>query len=207
VVYLSARQLRETLGHSVEAFEHVWQLDVVPDDERCLGPSTECYVEQVEAAVARRYRTFRLSTEFLDSIRRGLSDAVTDTQHSTVLRRDQLTKELASLDVQEENLLDLAAEGMTAKNKITIRLNDIEQKRQRIREQLGEVEADLTVGVELLEAALQLLSDPGRLYRQVSDLDRRLLNQAIFEKLYVENDTIKGDVIREPSPRSFWPTM
>ena len=155
-------------------------------------------LERVEAAVVRHYGTIRFTQEFISTVRRSLAETLADTQRSTNLRRGQLSKELASLDVQEENLLDLAAEGLATKNKITQRLNSIEHKRLRIREQLNEVEADLSIGAALLEAALQLLSETGSLYRQVRDSDRRLLNQAIFERLYVDNNTVSDDQLREP---------
>ncbi len=155
-------------------------------------------VEAVEAAVARHHSTMRFTEDFAASVRRNLGETLFDAQRSTNLLRTQLRKELANLEVQEENLLDLAAEGALAKTKIRQRLNDIEQKRHRINLQLDDVSADLSVGSELLEAALQLMEDPATLYRRVSDQDRRLLNQAIFEKLYVDNDTITDDELKEP---------
>lgn len=155
-------------------------------------------LERVELAVLRHYGTLQFTQEFIGTVRRSLSETLADTQLSTSLRRAQLTKELSSLNVQEENLLDLAAEGLATKNKITERLNNIERKRLRIGEQLNEVEADLSVGASMLEAALELLGEPSTLYQQVSDSDRRLLNQAIFEKLYVDNDAVNDDQLKEP---------
>ncbi len=45
---------------------------------------------------------------------------------------------------------------------------------------------------------MRLLHDIGRLYRAISDLDRRLLNQAIFDKLYVQDEIIAHDMLRSP---------
>jgi site-specific DNA recombinase len=47
---------------------------------------------------------------------------------------------------------------------------------------------ELAAGAELLENALLLLANPQELYRRMSPEQRRLLNQAIFERLYVSED-------------------
>jgi site-specific DNA recombinase len=140
----------------------------------------------------------RFTPEFIATVRRNLRETLADTQHATHLLRTQLRQQLAKLDVQEENLLDLAADGTTAKTKIRQRLHDIEGRRANLTSELEKVDTDLSVGAELLDAALQLMENPGTLYRRVSDQDRRLFNQAIFEKLYIGNDTITGDELREP---------
>lgn len=50
----------------------------------------------------------------------------------------------------------------------------------------------------MLDAALELLDDLQEAYRQTTDHGRRLLNQAIFEKLYIDGDTVGPDVLQEP---------
>ena len=67
------------------------------------------------------------------------------------------------------------------------RFNDSGKKVRQRSEQTGE---QLELGAELLESAVLLCEHPRELYEQMGPDQRRLLNQAIFERLYVsdEND-------------------
>lgn len=46
--------------------------------------------------------------------------------------------------------------------------------------------------------ALRLLEDPRALYDRSSDEGRRLLNQAIFDRLYIDIDEVTDDQLRPP---------
>lgn len=63
------------------------------------------------------------------------------------------------------------------------------QTRARIQESLAELHIDLSHAAELLEAAVDFLAAPGDLYARASDKDRQLLNQVVFSKLYVYDET------------------
>jgi hypothetical protein len=67
-----------------------------------------------------------------------------------------------------------------------------------LQEQLDNTGRELEAGMLLLEAALDLLHDPEQLYRRASDRDRRLLNQAIFDKLYITHEHVTDATYREP---------
>ncbi len=154
-------------------------------------------IETVEDAVAAHVATMQFTPEFIASVRGSVSETVADQHHASNLHRNQIKIELSRLDVQEENLLDLAAQG-SAKQKIRQRLNDIEVKRSRLTAELQHVDADLNVGMEIIQAALQLMGDPGTLYRRVNDQDRRLMLQSIFTRLYIDHDSVTHDELREP---------
>ena len=67
-------------------------------------------MEHVEEAVLRYWATQRLSEDFIARVRRNLQQILNETTNSLRLLREQLTTELARIDVEEENLLDLAAD-------------------------------------------------------------------------------------------------
>ena len=56
----------------------------------------------------------------------------------------------------------------------------------------------LTSGALLLDRALRLLDSAQDLYKTLSPEQRRYMNDAIFEKLYVQDDEIDGAVFRPP---------
>jgi hypothetical protein len=60
------------------------------------------------------------------------------------------------------------------------------------------VTEDLGDGVTLIEECLKLLEDPQELYKRCTDEQRRALNQALFVKLLIQEDTITGHHLNEP---------
>lgn len=155
-------------------------------------------MDEVEDAVLRHYTTIRLEPEFADQVRTVLYESLADRERATKLLEQQLRGQLAKLDLQEEDLLDLAADGETAPAKVRQRLHRIGEQRQRLSRELANIDTQLDAGVAVLEGSLELLDDIQALYRLTTDEGRRLLNQAIFEKLYVGPEGIEGDEIKPP---------
>lgn len=114
------------------------------------------------------------------------------------LLRQQLESQLARLDVQEENLLDLAADAAIPKAKLKERLRRIAAQRARLQQSLSEADDDLSVGASASEKCLAILERPEELYRQMDDQGRQLLNQALFTKLYVFREEVTEDELAEP---------
>jgi site-specific DNA recombinase len=117
---------------------------------------------QVEDAVERVYGAVRFSRQFIEQTRSHMVSALSNHQRSARLLKQQLQSELKALDVKENNLLDLAADGSTAQSKIKERLRGIELQRSHLRERLGEEVPDLTDDAPLIELGLVLLEDPRR---------------------------------------------
>ena len=60
------------------------------------------------------------------------------------------------------------------------------------------VEQKLASVLDYIDAALSLLERPGELYRSASDEHRRLLNQAVFRRIFVYVDEITDVEFHEP---------
>lgn len=155
-------------------------------------------VERVEEAVADHYASIRFTPAFISLVRRIMRETVEDDQSSTTQLRKQLATQLQRLDTQESNLIELAAETTGARRKVRQKLIDIERERDRLRERLAATENELATGAELLNAALDLLERPDELYCRATDAGRRAINQALFEKLYIDRDAVSNDETRSP---------
>jgi site-specific DNA recombinase len=155
-------------------------------------------VEDVEDEILKYYATLKLTTDFIDAVRSTLNTTVAAESQSARLLRKELSKQLAKLDRQEENLLDLAADEGLPQAKLRERLRRIRRKRESLERGLADSEKSLAVGVQLYEAALSLLTDPYELYRQAGPNQRRLLNQALFEKLYIDDGRVTAEELAEP---------
>ncbi len=155
-------------------------------------------VEVVEQAVVDHYQTITFEPALIQDLRRNIHATLADSQESIRLERNQLQNQLNRLEVAESNLIDLDTEGSLPNNKIRERLHDNQVQRIRITEQLDQIQTDLGEAAELLDTAIEFLSDPGHLYNRVTNKDRRKINQAVFDKLYIDDDTVTHDEPHEP---------
>lgn len=156
------------------------------------------HIDKIEAAVAEHYATIGFTPEFTDDVRRRMREALDDQQTAGALLANQAERHLARLDRQEANLIDLAADGDIATTKVRQRLRDIAEQRAQLQGGLETTTTDLQTGADLLDATLDLLNHAEALYEKVDDPQRRLINQAVFEKLYIDADYVSDDQLREP---------
>ena len=164
--------------------------------KQCNSPHMN--VTRIEDAVERHYDTLSFSEQFIADVREQITQLVADDTAATRLLKDQLAAEIARLDVREGNLLDLAADNAMPVGRIRQKLREITDQRDRIKERLAGVQDELSHGVRLVEACLQLLTRPHDLYRQCNDEQRRLLNQALFSRIYVHAERDIEVELREP---------
>jgi hypothetical protein len=155
-------------------------------------------VEQVEDAIQRHHANLEASNEFTEALSVALDETLADLHGVTTHLQQQLHKQLGKLASAEDNLINLAAEGVAA-SKIRVRLNKIEVERHDIEERLKDTGAELSVGSDILRAAVRLLQDPVHFYEVAPDSIRRRLNQTYFEAFYInEHGEVDHAVLRSP---------
>ena len=166
-------------------------------------------VAAVEEAVERHYASVALPADLRARITQAMDAAMADDATINDERRDQINKQLAKLDVQEDQYLDLVGDPDWPKAKIGERLRRIRDERARLQRQLDQLERpDLDTGRAALQMALELLARPDELYRVASKRARRVLNQALFTKLYVDADDDAGPRVTADEPtQTFAPLM
>jgi site-specific DNA recombinase len=123
-----------------------------------------------------------------------------------VMREEQQTirdlhggyrKQLRALEVKEERLLDLAIDAKLPRDKIHARLRRIQIDRERAEEGLKETGQQPAVSAEVLQTYLRLLEQPAELYQRATEDGRRDLNQAFFERLYLDNHNVVDAVLTD----------
>lgn len=78
---------------------------------------------------------------------------------------------------------------------------ELGKQRQKLYARLAGTTSDLADAARLIELALTLLERPQALYLRCDEKQRRPLNQAIFQALYVEEDEVTGQELHEPFGR------
>ena len=153
----------------------------------------------VEDAVARHHATLALTTEFIARLSGELSGALNDAQATSKEMHRKQQQRLRELDRREERFLDLAADTAMPTAKIHQRLNTIAAERGRIAAASVKSGEHLQQGADLLEAYVELLEDPARLYQRSPEDVRRLLNQTHFQAIYVDDQGVQDDLKTEIS--------
>ncbi len=155
-------------------------------------------VVRLEEAVEAHYATVGFTPAFIEEVRAHLEQTTAEQQEATRLLHDQLRKQLQEVDVAEDNLLALASDAEINRDKIREQLRNLQARRRRLTSRLEHTEEDLSGAARLVEAALRLLENPQALYLRCDEEQRRMLNQAIFRALYVEEDRVTGQDLNPP---------
>ena len=155
-------------------------------------------IETIEEKIEDEYSRLRVTPEFASWVRHQLHDALEDKQRSTKLRRDDIAVQIDRLDRREEHLLELVGDEGMPVMKVRARLKKIRDDRVKLDHEMEDIDSGLEVGARLIEAALDIARDPHELYRRMGPEARRLLNQAVFKKLYVYEDRVSDRTYQAP---------
>jgi site-specific DNA recombinase len=155
-------------------------------------------VETIEKAVLDHYTTVTFSDAFRAQLRARLDEALAADTVGTQKLRARLEGQLTMLDNKENHYLDLVGEPGWPKDKLNAKMLELHDERAKIKSELAALEAELTVAHEIFTLALDLLRDPQKLYERLAPPQRRLLNQLIFTKLKIDEETVVDDELAEP---------
>lgn len=124
---------------------------------------------------------------------REIDSPLADHSANAQLRHNTLRKQLAKIEVQEECLIELAADGAMPLARTRTKLNKFALDRRSIEEGLARSGAELEVGAQLLRTARMLSHEPGALHERVSDDARSSINETFFECFYIEDHGLTSD--------------
>ena len=144
------------------------------------------------------YETQRLAERWVADVRAGIQRTLDSEYSSRANLKQSLEKQLTALKAKEANLIDLAAEGVLERTQIRERMNDLQLERQRLEQRRGDTGGELQGVLKFLDSAVALLDDVHRLYAAVEDTNRRLINQALFEMVLIEDEGEAEPRFKEP---------
>ena len=159
-------------------------------------------VAKVERAVIDHYTLVSIPERHRETLTAIATAVTADSGEATARLRESLRNQLAELDTQEDRWLDLIGDPEWPQQKIKARLQAVRESKQRITHQLETTTDDLEPGRVVLTTALDLLDRPRDLYDAATDDDRKALNKAIFNRLYVDSTDRRPhtttDALKEP---------
>lgn len=185
--------IRRTLLHKTTNRHGIEYTYVICSGTRGGGcQSSFCNLDRIEDLVVEHYKTIAFTPEFIELMRSAMEQTRAESQATQRLYRKNLQDQLKDLDTKETNLVELAEDGALPAGKVRTRITEIQRERNKLQAELGQVIDSLDAGAEYINACLELLRDPYKMYKRASDKVRRRLNQAIFKRILVFNEEITG---------------
>lgn len=145
-------------------------------------------IEEVERQVAHIYDRYSFSLTIREPLENFLRDKIHDEKKNYDAELDGLRRERDKLERKRKKLLEAHYDD-------AIPLDLLKEEQQKIAKQLAAIEhqekaheATFEEISERLTDALELVEDCGKTYRLVEDHIKRMMNQAIFSKLWIEED-------------------
>src|SRR5581483_3742519 len=154
--------------------------------------------EAVEAAIERHYATIQLTQpqrdRVRDSVQNHIQALVAVAEKETARARAEVTR----LDNEERKLLnhhynDAISDHIFAEEQARIR-----RERAAAEQLLRRYEIKHDETLKVLDLALDLTDDIQAAYLQADTTERRLLNQAFFERLEIDTEEIDGYTLNPP---------
>lgn len=143
-------------------------------------------LDELEDEVARRVAAERFDAEDIAAVSEEVRRALIELQASDQKEKEALRTQLKKLEAQGERLIELAADGTLAVEKLRQRLEYVTLQKGAISEKLSRTVERIQRGVDKAHAFVDLLEEPASLYRQLPDNVRRELLAAFFSRLDVQ---------------------
>lgn len=152
----------------------------------------------LEKHVADHYATIDFQPEFRAVVEEKFNAELDANLTVNAQLRESINKRLGELSVREDHYLDLVGHPEWPKDKLTAKMQAIRDERDKLLGELDRLDADLKVARDIISTALTLLTKPRRLYKAMTDSQRKLLNALVFTKLTVDAHGVTGEHLAEP---------
>ncbi len=166
----------------------------------CLGQKdrknpTGCREKYISADVLERqvdelYERIQLPESWVTRLREELQTEMATRSSRNAMERTSLVSQLQRVENERRKLLDAYYAG--AVDVVTLRREQerINGQARTLQERLAQVDASLDEWQAVLDIAIRFAADCSAAYRRANEKTRALFNQAVFEKLLVQDGRI-----------------
>jgi site-specific DNA recombinase len=155
-------------------------------------------VDAVEEAVAREYAVFELTQSQRETIRSAVRAYSATLDAVAELERERVRQQLAKLARQEKKLLQAHYDDEISQTLFSSEQTRIRDERVAVRLRESQLEVDHSEILEALEMALSLTDRAEAAYRASDAEGRRLYNQAIFDRIWVDVEEVADVQLASP---------
>lgn len=155
---------------------------------------------EIEKAVVREFTSLHFSPSQLEIARHHVMRALDHLLATQKEQQSRLRKELKKLEIQEERLLDLAADGSLPTDKLRTTLRDLHVKKRRLNASLDTTDEHLHDRTTMVLSYLDLMQRPDALFTSADGPVRRKLLAAFFTHIWVDDNSHELTITREFQP-------
>lgn len=145
-------------------------------------------VALVEVALSREVQALQLTPETIKTMREQVSLHLDRRLEAEREAHARIKRELACLDVKEERLLDVVADGSLTTEKVRGRLAKLQVQRTALMRRLDTTDDLIRQETDTLLRYLDLLERPGAFYAATDATTRRRLLRAYFSRIVIDDD-------------------
>jgi site-specific DNA recombinase len=155
-------------------------------------------VEAVERAVESEYARIQLTRIQIERIREGIKAYVAGVESDSAPQRSDLDAVLRRLAAEEKKLLRAHYDDRISETVFDEEQERIRRERIAAERHLRELELDHRAVLANLEIALEMAANVQQAYSRADANGRRLFNQAIFRRIWIENEHIDQSELESP---------
>lgn len=152
-------------------------------------------IANIEQRVTDYYRNVRLTEIEASNVRAAIYDYLEGSRELAAADAKRQEGRLARLEQERAKLMEAYYANAVTLDFLSKEQQRINRETDEIKSTLGDVKKDHKIIAENLELALSLVGDPSGSYRKAPDLLRRLMNQAIFEDLSIDQKHDDGSIV------------
>lgn len=151
-------------------------------------------IDRVQELVEEHYQSVQVPGELVDRIRTVLLEEIGTVEAQAAKERDSQTRLMGRLQDERQKLLDGYYAGAIPLDLLKSEQTRIQSRLEAAESAVARSSARFEAVTANLSSALAMAGNWHRAYLAASDKERRLLNRAIFEKMYV---TYEGEVTHD----------
>jgi site-specific DNA recombinase len=145
-------------------------------------------IDHVEELVAEYYTRFQLGHDLRLETEQTILEQMAALRENEVLERDRLVRRQRKLLDERGKLLEAHYAGAIPLELLKTEQDRISNQLQRIEERLSSTDIKYLEAEKTLKRSLELTETLAQAYREASPSVRRLMNQALFERLIIDAD-------------------
>jgi len=155
-------------------------------------------VDAIEAAIERRYETIQLDAKMQARIRERVRLQVQAISELALAQVGKAEGTLTRLASEERKLLAAHYADQISETLFAEEQSRISRERVGAARLIEKLSVENDQVLEALDVALALTGDVQKAYRQAASQERRLFNQAFFERLEISTEEVTGHELAEP---------
>jgi len=151
-------------------------------------PSGHSSVPTVEDHIEQHYRGVRIAAEIQDQIRAELSSELTDRSALIEREAERHQRALKAIEAKQEKLVQLYYKDLVSEDVFAAEQDKLKEERRAAQRLQDTATTELEDIQRALDLALSRVTKPYEVYTEGTELERRLMNRAIFERIEIGED-------------------